>query len=124
MDLQNREVERWRRKFNMSRRRFVRTSAAMAIGFLAIDALSPGEWGNYASANYSTKTLDACDLMYTDGQGLETVANLPGEFVFDIQSHHVDPTGDWRGNKPAGEAVFAALLPPSSPPPGGQTQGP
>jgi hypothetical protein len=81
MDLQNREIERWRRKFNMSRRRFVRTSAAMAIGFWAIDALSPGEWGSYASANYSTETLDACDLMFTDGQGLESVANLPGEFV-------------------------------------------
>jgi len=114
MDLQNREIERWRHKFNMSRRRFVRTSAAMAIGFWAIDALSPGEWGSYASANYSTATLDACDLMYTDGQGLESVANLPGEFVFDIQSHHVDPTGDWRVTNPAIEAFFAALWPQSS----------
>jgi uncharacterized protein len=114
MDLQNREIERWRRKFNMSRRRFVRTSAAMAIGFWAIDALSPGEWGSYASANYSTETLDACDLMYTDGQGLESVANLPGEFVFDIQAHHVDPTGDWRVTNPAIEAFFAALWPQDS----------
>jgi uncharacterized protein len=114
MNLQNREVERWRHKFGMSRRRFVRTSAAMAIGFWAIDALSPGEWGSYASANYSTETLDACDLMFTDGQGLESVANLPGEFVFDIQSHHVDPTGDWRVTNPAIEAFFAALWPQDS----------
>src|SRR3954468_22560922 len=87
MKLQDREVERWRRKFGMSRRRFVRTSAAMTIGFWAIDALTPGVWGSYASANYSTETLNACDLKYTDGKGLESVANLPGEFVFDIQAH-------------------------------------
>ncbi|MGH2837238.1 MAG: hypothetical protein ACRDJY_02680, partial [Thermoleophilaceae bacterium] len=42
MALQDAEVERWRRKFNMSRREFVRTSAAMAIGFWAIDAVRPG----------------------------------------------------------------------------------
>src|SRR3954453_23486910 len=114
MELQNREVERWRRKFGMSRRRFVRTSGAMAIGFWAIDAIMPGIWGNYASANYSTQTLDACDLMYTDGQGLESVLNLPGEFVFDIQSHHVEPEGDWRVTNPAIEAFFAALWPQSS----------
>jgi len=35
--------------------------------------------------------MDACDLEYAGGKGLETVSNLPGEFVFDIQSHHVDP---------------------------------
>jgi predicted TIM-barrel fold metal-dependent hydrolase len=112
MHLQDREVERWRRKFGMSRRHFVRTSAAMAIGFWAIDAVMPGKWGNYASA--SSKTLDACDLEYAGGKGLETIANLPGEFIFDIQSHHVDPTSDWRVTNPAIVAFFAVLWPQSS----------
>src|SRR3954453_12890656 len=116
MHLQDREIERWRRHFNMSRRRFVRISAAMAIGFWCIDAVVGGEFGNYGNAFASnrTPTLDACDLKYTDGQGLESVANLPGEVVFDIQSHHVDPTGDWRAANPAVEAFFAALWPQSS----------
>src|SRR3979411_2005566 len=61
MHLQDREVERWRRKFKMSRRRFVRTSMATAIGFWAIDVVSRRIWGNYGSAQaaYSTQTLDA-----------------------------------------------------------------
>ncbi|HEV3128793.1 MAG TPA: hypothetical protein VGY32_07410 [Solirubrobacteraceae bacterium] len=114
MHLQDREVERYRRKFKMSRRRFVRTSMATAIGFWAIDVVSERIWGNYASAATSTPTLDACDLMYAGGQGLETVQNLPGEFIFDIQSHHVDPDALWRVTNPAIEAFFAAIWPQSS----------
>ncbi len=109
MDLQNREIERLRRKFGMSRRRFVRTSAAMTIGFWAIDAIKGGRWGNYAAA-HNTATLDACDLEWAGRGGLETVMNLPGEFIFDIQSHHVDPEGDWRVTNPAMHAFFAAHL--------------
>jgi hypothetical protein len=114
MHLQDREVERWRRKFNMSRRQFVRTSAAMAIGFWAIDAVQGGRWGNYAAA-HNTETLDACDLEWAGREGLETLMNLPGEFVFDIQSHHVDPEGDWRVTNPAMMAFFAAVWPQASP---------
>jgi predicted TIM-barrel fold metal-dependent hydrolase len=114
MHLQDREIERVRRKFNMSRKDFVRTSAAMAIGFWAIDAVMPGKWGTYASA-HNTETTDACDLEWAGHQGLETLENLPGEFIFDIQSHHVDPTSDWRVTNPAIVAFFAALWPQSSP---------
>jgi len=39
MRLADAEVERWRRKFNMSRRQFVRTAAATVIGFWAIDMI-------------------------------------------------------------------------------------
>lgn len=114
MHLQDREVERWRRRFNMSRKDFVRTSAAMAIGFWSIDAVMPGQWGSYAAA-HNTETTDACDLEWAAKGGLETLENLDGEFVFDIQSHHVDPTSDWRVTNPAIVAFFAALWPQSSP---------
>ncbi|MEX2196133.1 MAG: hypothetical protein WD844_12685 [Thermoleophilaceae bacterium] len=119
MDLQNREVERWRRRFGMSRRRFVRTSAAMAIGFWAIDTVMAGRWGSYASA-HNTPTVDACDLEWAGREGLETLENLPGEFIFDIQSHHVDPEGDWRATNPAIMAFFAAVWPQASAATGGR----
>src|SRR3954471_9577752 len=113
MHLQDREGERRRRKVGMSRRNFVRTSMAMSIGFWAIDAVMPGKWGNYASA--SSKSLAACDLEYAHGKGLDTVQNLPGEFVFDIQSHHVAPGAPWRVTNPAMVAFFAAIWPQASP---------
>jgi hypothetical protein len=91
----------------------------MAIGFWAIDAIMPGKWGTYAAA-HNTATVDACDLEWAGRDGLETLMNLPGEFVFDIQSHHVDPDGDWRVTNPAMVAFFAALWPQASPALGGK----
>ena len=113
MAIADAETERWRRKFNMSRREFVRTSAAMAIGFWAIDVVRPGIYGNYGGVaqGVSTGRPDACDLEWAGRKGLETIRNLPGEFIFDVQSHHVDPDGMWRVNNPAIHAFFSAVWP-------------
>lgn len=110
MDLADRESDRWRRRLGMDRRTFVRSAAAMAVGFWAIDAVGGGRFGRYARAN-NTATTDACDLEWAAGEGLETLQNLPGEFVFDVQSHHVDPEGMWRVTNPAFHVAFAALWP-------------
>src|SRR4051794_19224157 len=113
MELASREAERWRIKFGMSRRRFVRTAAATAIGFWAIDAVRRGSWGNYGWA-HNTATTGACDLEWDGKRGLDSLNNLPGEFIFDVQSHHVDPDGLWRVSNPAIHAFFAAIWPQSS----------
>ena len=107
--------ERWRRKFGMSRREFVRTAAATAIGFWAIDMVRPGLFGNYGWA-HNTATTAACDLEWDGRRGLATLRNLPGEFIFDVQSHHVDPDGMWRVTNPALHAFFAAVWPQASGP--------
>ncbi|MFL5895377.1 MAG: amidohydrolase family protein [Thermoleophilaceae bacterium] len=120
MRLANAETERWRRKMGMSRAQFVRTSAAMAIGFWAIDVIRPGIFGNYGALAHNTATTDACDLEWAGHKGLETLSNLPGEFIFDVQSHHVDPDGLWRVTNPAIEAFFAGIWPQASPATGGQ----
>jgi len=112
--LADQEAERWRRRMGMDRRHFMRTAAAMAVGFWAIDAVGDVRFGNYARG-HNTATTDACDLEWAGQRGLETVANLPGEFIFDVQSHHVDPDGLWRVTNPSMQAFFAAVWPQSSP---------
>jgi predicted TIM-barrel fold metal-dependent hydrolase len=119
MRLADRETERWRHKFGMTRARFVRTSVAMAIGFWAIDAVRMGRYGNYGWA-HNTPTTDACDLEWDGKEGIESLLNLPGEFIFDVQSHHVDPDGLWRVTNPAIHAFFAAIWPQSSALTGGE----
>ena len=109
MRLAHRETERMRLRFGMSRRQFVRTAAATMIGFWAIDMVMPGRFGNYG---FAQSPQDACDLEF-GGRGLETLRNLPGEFIFDVQSHHVDPDGMWRVTNPAVHAFFAAIWPQS-----------
>jgi hypothetical protein len=109
MSLANSETERWRRKFKMSRAEFVRTSAAMAIGFWAIDAVRMGRLGSYGFAQ--TRRPDACDLEWDGKKGADSLRNRPGEFIFDVQSHHVDEDGMWRVTNPAIHAFFAAVWP-------------
>jgi predicted TIM-barrel fold metal-dependent hydrolase len=100
------ETERVRRSMGMSRRDFVRTSGAFAIGLWAIDQVAGTRWGHYAAEAWS-KTNKACDLGYPGAQ----LNNLAGEFIFDIQSHHVESGGTWRVTNPAFEAFFAAVWP-------------
>src|SRR5918999_5167345 len=62
MHLADAETERYRRLFSMSRAEFVRTSAAMAIGFWAIDAVRQGIFGHYGGVQaHNTETTAACD---------------------------------------------------------------
>ncbi|MGH2986242.1 MAG: amidohydrolase family protein [Solirubrobacterales bacterium] len=110
MRLANAETERMRSRFGMTRAQFVRTAAATAIGFWAIDVVRMGRFGTYGFAQ-STGRPDACDLERDGRKGLDTLRNLPGEFVFDVQSHHVDPDGMWRVTNPAIHAFFAAVWP-------------
>src|SRR3712207_8150050 len=49
--------------------------------------------------SHNTATTAACDLEWDGRKGMETLRNLPGEFIFDVQSHHVDPDAEWRDRK-------------------------
>lgn len=111
MELQNREVERMRGRFDMSRRDFVRSAAAFTIGIWAIGQVMPGRFGRYAFAETRTDSCDDLDLEWPGAQ----MDNLPGEFIFDVQSHHVDPEGMWRVTNPALHAFFAGIWSQSGP---------
>jgi hypothetical protein len=116
------ESERWARRMGLSRRDFLRTAAAFAVGFWAINTVRGSRFGHYALAHGDAK---ACTDLRDPGTGEEyQMANLPGEFIFDIQSHHVDSGGMWRITNPGMEAFFAVIWPQSSPIPGyGQSRG-
>jgi len=105
MQLADEEAERTRRRMGMSRRQFVRTSAAYAIGLWAIDQVMNTRFGRYTVEAW-TRTNRACDV---PDWGNVQLRNLPGEFIFDVQSHHVESKGAWRLNNPGFELFFAAI---------------
>ncbi|MFN2525043.1 MAG: hypothetical protein ABR505_02090 [Actinomycetota bacterium] len=107
MALADADTERQRRRLRMSRRDFVRTAAAFSVGLWAINQITGTKWGGYNAFGHNTLTSGACDLEYPNAQ----LNNAPGEFIFDVQSHHVDPNGTWRVTNPAIEAFFAAIWP-------------
>lgn len=104
MALQEEEGERIRRKLGMSRREFVRSAAALAIGFWAVEKVTGA---GFARADHTTGA--ECALDNPNAQ----LNNLPGEFIFDIQTHHVDEEGLWRVTNPGFHAFFAIAWPQS-----------
>jgi hypothetical protein len=109
MRLADEKTEEVRRRTGMSRRDFVRTGLAMAIGFWAVDAVAGGKYGRYALGGPLGKdptAPDLCSMKYPNVQ----LANLPGEFIFDVQSHHVESDGIWRAALPVHWAVIAILF--------------
>ena len=104
MRMQNQQAEVLRRRLGMTRRQFVRSAAAMGVGYYAINQVMGTRWGSYKTWANPPGT-GACDLEHPDAQ----LANLPGEFIFDVQSHHVDSGGDWRVTNPGMHVVFMAL---------------
>lgn len=111
MAIANDETERLRRKFGMSRRQFVRTAAAYGIGLAAINQVRDLTWGHYKARAHNTETTNACDLEFPEAQ----LNNLPGEFIFDVQSHHVESDGTWRVTNPVMQAFFAGVWSQSGP---------
>lgn len=109
MALQDDAAEELRRRMGMSRRSFVRSAAAYGLGLWAIGQVMPSSFGSYAAA--APPGNGPCELEWPGAQ----LANLPGEFIFDVQSHHVDPGGMWRVTNPGMHAVFAAIWEQSGP---------
>ncbi|MFY9588070.1 MAG: hypothetical protein WAT66_11505, partial [Actinomycetota bacterium] len=115
MDLAGKESDRWAKKMGMPRRQFLRTAAAWTVGFWAINQIRGSKFGWYANAMGDP----ACENLNDPGSGEPyQLNNLPGEWIFDIQTHHVDSAGQWRVTNPAIEAFFAAIWSQSSPAPG------
>lgn len=105
MHLQHREAERLSRRFGLTRRQFVRTAAAYSVGLWAINQVHDLTWGRYKASADDTWTNRACDLEWPGAQ----MGNMPGEFIFDIQSHHVESEGTWRVANPVMEAFFIGI---------------
>ena len=68
----------------------MRTAAAMAVGFWAIDPVTRHRFGNYGWAHNTRHDRRVRPRVGRTGRAGD-LYNLPGEFIFDVQSHHVDP---------------------------------
>ena len=87
------------RRLGVSRRRFVESMAGSATALLVINELAGcGDGGGYQVDADTTFDADlACDALGGD------------QFVFDVQSHHVNPEGAWRSNPGFWELYFSSL---------------
>ena len=97
------EIDRQARRHGTTRRRFLQKTAAYAITMTAINQVMGRRGGYYANAYDGT-----CDPVLHNGFGTEfpidhpnaQFSALPGEFIMDVQTHHVDSGGTWRARNP------------------------
>ncbi len=90
------------RRAGVARRDFLRTSCGLAACFTAINTITGCSGGSYEMPKDATTDPAAAD------------AALAGkEFIFDIQTHHVMPGGDWEKKNP-GMRDFLKYLPGST----------
>lgn len=111
-----RDCDEMARRFGIPRRRFLQTGAAAVVTMAAINRVMGTAGGHYAFARHRSSDPKACDVdngdLHWPGAQLN---NLPGEFIMDVQTHHVDVEDDeWRSQNPGQAAFFAAVWSQSS----------
>ena len=101
-----RTVEERARRLGVSRREFVGSACGTATALWVINAVygcgsdqnvnpAPGPYG-----------VDAGDTEDADAACIKVSGD---EFIFDIQTHHVNPMGSWREKSPGWASFFASL---------------
>ncbi len=98
-----REVNERSRRLGLSRREFTTSilGTATALGVInQVYGCGEGEGtpgGSYGVGGDMMMDPDACEPLTGD------------EFIFDVQTHHVNPTGAWRDTNPGMEVFLASL---------------
>lgn len=98
------------RTHGIDRRRFLMSTAGIAVTLSAINLVGCDD-GERKSLPRGTESGGAYRVP-KDADPDAVCAMLEGdEFIFDVQTHHVDPKGDWVSLNPAGAAFFRAFRP-------------
>ncbi|MDB4997416.1 MAG: hypothetical protein JWM74_4848 [Myxococcaceae bacterium] len=90
------------RRLGVSRREFVSGACGIATGLWVVNQLYGCKGGGARYDVDAASTLDAA-------RACEKLAGGPDDFVFDVQTHHVNPAGKWREDDPALRAVVAGF---------------
>jgi predicted TIM-barrel fold metal-dependent hydrolase len=108
------KAEESARRLGIDRRTFLASAAGMATSLWAVKIAGCGE---RIASGVDAGMIDANGPRIPDGATLDAawaceVLDTSPFFVFDVQSHHMDPDGPWRTTNPGWES-FAAFLPQS-----------
>ena len=98
----------WKR--GIDRRHFLQSAGGIAVTLAAIN-LAGCDSGDKKTLPPGV-TAGATYDVPTDADPDAVCAKLDGdEFIFDVQTHHVDPMGPWVKESPASAAFFRRFLP-------------
>lgn len=125
-----RRIELAADRTGIDRRRFLRSSGAMAASLTVLNACASGNESvtptttSTSSTTTSTTTTSSTTTTTLGDPGGEYVVPEPedeeacaielgdrGEFIFDVHTHHVMPDGVWRDNADRIESMIGRLVP-------------
>lgn len=124
-------IEQAADRTGVDRRRFLRSSGAMAASLAVLNACASGDDATAAPTTTTTSTSTTSTSTSTTAPpttlgdpGGEYVVPEPedeeacaielgdrGEFIFDVHTHHVMPEGVWRDNADRIESMITRLVP-------------
>jgi predicted TIM-barrel fold metal-dependent hydrolase len=85
-------------------------SSSGSGGFGGYGGSSPGSGGMSASANGGAGGYMVTPEMTMNCEMAEDMLNGKGEFIFDIQTHHIEEEGDWRTTNPSQGYVLGSFF--------------
>lgn len=97
------KVDEKARRLGLSRRAFVGSACGTATALWVINAVYGCGGDGQEAAGYG---VDAGDMEDADAACVKVSGE---EFIFDIQTHHVNPLGSWRAKSPTWEAFLSTL---------------
>jgi len=107
------DVDAGARRAGMDRRRFLESAGAVAACLMVYDLVGCTNARHQASGPTSTTgpggrltTPDTADVA-----ACEHALGGAGEFIFDVHTHHVVPTGPWRKNAPETVNLVLGMVP-------------
>ena len=112
-DLIRSSIDEAARRLNMDRRRFLQGAGAVAASLAAFELAGCG----VATRSGSSKTTTAGQggtfsvPSPDDTAACQQALNGNGEFIFDVHTHHVIPSGPWVDNAPETVGLILGMLP-------------
>jgi hypothetical protein len=103
------------RVLGMDRRRFLQSAGAVAAALAAFELAGCGTAATTRSSAKSARRSHGGTFSAPppeDTAACQQALSSQGEFIFDVHTHHVIPTGPWVQNAPETVSLVESMLPP------------
>ena len=102
-------ADRFGRKLGLSRRAFLRSACGMAAAMVAMNDVF-GAHSRWRGLKFFPGVTPAAAA---DPDTAAALLDTADDFIFDVQTHHVDVDGAWKARNPAAVRFFACLRSPA-----------
>jgi uncharacterized protein len=99
------------RRLGVDRREFLASAAGMATSLGVLNVVSGcGSDGRRGGGGAADGGFNVPDAAAGDCELAEDILDTSGEFIFDIQTHHIEREGDWRKTNPESGPTIASYF--------------